>query len=171
MIGAANASVLPVPVSRARHHVVALERDRNHRALHRARALEAQRRESRPRAAGRSPSSRTPPAAHRRRPFPTADRAAASPAATKTIWMGRGGRHGRHRHPAGAGLAGAMERNVNSSGFRFALTGAESDDAALRIVGRDADRDPVAGTTLMRNRRIRPLNCARTSCPASTCTR
>ena len=34
---------------------------------------------------------------------------------------------------------------MNSNGFRVrALTRAESDDAALRIVGRDADGDPVA---------------------------
>jgi len=36
--------------------------------------------------------------------------------ATKTIAMGRGGRHGHH-HQAGVRLAGAKEQNVNSKGF------------------------------------------------------
>ena len=47
----------------ARDDVVAVERERNHRALHRSRAVEAEIREGRPRAAGRSPSSRRGPAA------------------------------------------------------------------------------------------------------------
>ena len=47
MIGAANASVLPVPVSRARHDVVPFERQRDHRALYRPRAFKAERMKSR----------------------------------------------------------------------------------------------------------------------------
>ena len=68
-------------------------------------------------------------------------------AAAKMIWRDRGGCHGHHL--ARVGEAGATERKVNSIRCQFSngghrLSCPEGDDAALRIVRRNADGHPVA---------------------------
>ena len=54
-------------------------------------------------------------------------------------------RRGRcHCHQTGAGRAGGLKGNVNSKLLTGALTRAERDDPALRVVGGNTYRYPVA---------------------------
>ena len=68
-------------------------------------------------------------------------------AGAKMIWRDRGGCHGHHL--ARADEDGATERKVNSNRCQFRngdhrLPCTEGDDAALRVIRRNADGDPVA---------------------------
>ena len=65
------------------------------------------------------------------------------------------------------------ERDADAAGSRHAPSDAQHVLEPVDAHGhdRDADGHTVAGTTLMRKRRIRPLSWASTSCPASHCTR